>query len=65
MTTKEQKLQNAKIRLALRTGDLPYKFTDRYEKSYRKIIYELGVELGIKFKVNKVGERWTISINCE
>lgn len=62
MTPKEQKIQNASIRLALRKGDLPYVFFDKNEKTYRKLIYESGKELGVKFKVNKIGERWSIDI---
>lgn len=60
--TKEQKIINASIRLALRTGNLPYQFQDKDEKDYRKIVYSVGRELGIKFKVQKVGDLWTICI---
>ena len=36
MTKKEQAIQNARIRIAIRSGELPYHFTDNLEKSYRK-----------------------------
>lgn len=57
---KEQKILNARLRLALRTGDLPFVFEDEYEKDYRKIVYQMGRELGEKFTVRKVGTTWTI-----
>ena len=62
MTKREQKLQNAKIRMALREGKLPYQFTDSEEKNYRKLVYEMGREIGCKFTVAKVRDLWTISI---
>lgn len=62
MTKKEQKLKNAKIRMALREGKLPYIFIDNDEKSYRKIVYEMGKEIGVKFTVKKAKDVWTISI---
>lgn len=59
---KEQKLKNAELRLAVRQGRLPYVFEDKYEKNYRKIVYELGREMNKKFSVTKIGEKWTIDI---
>ncbi len=59
---KQQKITNAKIRLAVREGLLPYTFVDKDEKTYRKIVYELGKELGKKFTVTKIGEQWSIDI---
>ena len=61
MTDKEQKILNTRLRLALRTGELPFTFTDDQEKDYRKIVYSVGVEMGKKFTANKVGNFWTIS----
>lgn len=61
MTKKEQAIQNARIRIAIRTGELPYSFTDAMEKSYRKIIYETGKEIGRKLTVRKSGENWVIN----
>lgn len=56
-----QKIQNAKLRLALRSGELPYRFQDPDEKTYRKIVCAVGRELGKKFRVNKNGEQWEVS----
>lgn len=58
---REQKILNTRLRLALRTGDLPFMFVDEHEKDYRKIVYSVGVEMGKKFTANKVGSNWTIS----
>ena len=60
-TVAEQKILNARLRLALRTGDLPFKFIDPQDKDYRKIVYAIGVEVGKKFSANKVGDKWTIT----
>lgn len=59
---KQQKIINAKIRLAVREGQLPYTFVDKDEKTYRKIVYELSKELGKKFTVTKVKDQWSIDI---
>ena len=48
-TRDEQKILNTRLRLALRTGALPFRFIDDQEKHYRKIIYSTGVEVGKKF----------------
>ena len=55
-TRDEQKILNTRLRLALRTGALPFRFIDDQEKHYRKIIYSTGVEVGKKFTANKDGE---------
>ena len=62
MTKAEQKILNAKIRLAMRTGDLPFTFVDKFDKDYRKIVYMTGVELNKKFTVQKRKSVWTISL---
>ena len=59
-TVAEQKILNARLRLALRTGNLPFRFIDDQEKHYRKIIYSMGVEVGKKFTANKDGNVWTV-----
>ena len=61
MTNKEQRNQNAELRLRIRKGELPYTFVDKDDKRYRKIIYEMGLEMGRKFPCNKKGDVWTIS----
>ena len=61
MTKKEQRNQNAELRLRIRKGELPYTFVDKDDKRYRKIIYEMGLEMGRKFPCNKKGDVWTIS----
>ena len=58
---KQQQIINAKIRLAVREGLLPYTFTDKHENTYRKGGYALGKELGKKVKVTKIGEQWNIT----
>ena len=59
-TRDEQKILNTRLRLALRTGALPFRFIDDQEKHYRKIIYSIGVEVGKKFTANKDGNVWTV-----
>ena len=59
-TRYEQKILNTRLRLALRTGALPFRFIDDQEKHYRKIIYSTGVEVGKKFTANKDGNVWTV-----
>ena len=61
MKKKEQRNQNAEIRLKIRKGELPYTFVDKDEKRYRKIVYQMGLEMGRKFPCNKKGDVWTIS----
>ena len=59
-TRDEQKILNTRLRLALRTGELPFRFIDSQEKDYRKIVYAIGVEVGKKFTANKDGNVWTV-----
>ena len=59
-TRDEQKILNTRLRLALRTGALPFRFIDDQEKHYRKIIYSTGIEVGKKFTANKDGDVWTV-----
>ena len=59
-TRDEQKILNTRLRLALRTGALPFRFVDDQEKHYRKIIYSTGIEVGKKFTANKDGNVWTV-----
>ena len=59
-TRDEQKILNTRLRLALRTGAIPFRFVDDQEKHYRKIIYSTGVEVGKKFTANKNGNVWTV-----
>ena len=59
-TRDEQKILNTRLRLALRTGALPFQFIDSQEKDYRKIVYAIGVEVGKKFSANKDGNVWTV-----
>ena len=61
MKKKEQKIQNAELRLKIRKGELPYTFVDKDEKRYRKIVYQMGVEMGKKFSCTKKDDVWTIS----
>ena len=61
-TVAEQKILNARLRLALRTGNLPFRFIDPQDKDYRKIVYAIGVEVGKKFSANKDGDKWTITV---
>ena len=59
-TRDEQKILNTRLRLALRTGAMPFRFIDDQEKHYRKIIYSTGIEVGKKFTANKNGNVWTV-----
>ena len=61
MKKQKQKIQNAEIRLKIRKGELPYTFVDKDEKRYRKIVYQMGVEMGKKFSCTKRDDVWTIS----
>ena len=58
-----QKIQNAELRLKIRKGELPYIFVDKDEKRYRKIVYQMGVEMGKKFSCTKKDDVWTISVS--
>lgn len=58
----EQRIKNAQLRMALRRGQLPYRFTDEQDRRYRQIVYEIGVETGQKFSVTKNGDEWTVDV---
>lgn len=61
MTNREQKLLNARLRIAMRSGELPFTFEDEQEKNYRKIVYETGREMGCRFTATKTGSKWVIN----
>ena len=61
-TKSAQQLLNAEIRLAVRKGELPFTFVDSDEKTYRKIVYQLGKETGRKLSCTKINDKWTIDI---
>ena len=61
-TKSAQQLLNAEIRLAVRKGELPFTFIDNDEKTYRKIVYQLGKEMGKKFSCTKIDDKWIIDI---
>lgn len=58
---KEEKILAKELRVALRSGNLPFQFLDEYERRYRRTVYDVGRELGVKFTVNKVDDVWTIN----
>ena len=57
----EEKILAKELRIALRTGNLPFQFVDEYERRYRRTVYDVGRELGVKFTVNKVDDVWTVN----
>ena len=57
----EEKILAKELRVALRSGNLPFQFVDEYERRYRRTVYDVGRELGVKFTVNKVNNVWTIN----
>ena len=60
-STKEQvKEINKRLRHALRSGNLPFRWIDEHERRYRRIAYEMGIETDRQFKVTKVGVNWTV-----
>ena len=63
MNKKEQRNQNAEIRLKIRKGELPYSFVDKDEKRYRQIVWKMGVEMGQKYSCKQKGDVWTISVS--
>ena len=67
MTT-DQKLINSQIRHALATGALPHIVVDSPERDgrIRNLVYQIGVQIGCKFKVEKKGDGvWSIDIASE
>lgn len=62
VTTKEEERILAKeLRVALRTGNLPFQFIDEHERRYRRTVYDVGRELGVKFTVNRGDDVWTVN----
>lgn len=57
----EEKKLAKELRVALRSGNLPFQFVDEYERRYRRTVYDVGRELGIKFTVNKDNNVWTVN----
>ena len=57
----EEKKIAKELRVALRSGNLPFKFLDEYERRYRRTVYDVGRELGVKFTVNKDNNVWTVN----
>lgn len=57
---KEEKKLAKELRVALRSGNLPFQFIDEHERRYRRTVYDVGRELGIKFTVNKNNDVWTV-----
>jgi len=56
----EEKILAKELRVALRTGNLPFQFIDEHERRYRRTVYDVGRELGVKFTVNKENNVWTV-----
>ncbi len=56
----EEKILAKELRIALRSGNLPFQFIDEHERRYRRTVYDVGRELGVKFTVNKVDDVWTV-----
>lgn len=62
VTNKEdEKILAKKLRVALRSGSLPFQFIDEHERRYRRTVYDVGRELGVKFTVNRVNNVWSIN----
>ncbi len=62
VTNKEEEKKLAKeLRIALRTGNLPFQFIDEHERRYRRTVYDVGRELGVKFTVNRENDVWTVN----
>ena len=57
----EEKILAKELRVALRSGKLPFQFVDEYERRYRRTVYDVGREMGVKFTVNKVDDIWTVN----
>lgn len=57
----EEKILAKELRVALRSGNLPFQFIDEYERRYRRTVYDVGRELGVKFTVNRVNNVWTVN----
>ena len=57
----EEKILAKELRIALRSGNLPFQFIDGYERRYRRTVYDVGRELGVKFTVNRDNDVWTVN----
>ena len=57
----EEKILAKELRIALRSGNLPFQFIDEYERRYRRTVYDVGREMGVKFTVNRVDDIWTVN----
>lgn len=57
----EEKILAKELRVALRSGNLPFQFVDEHERRYRRTVYDVGRELGVKFTVNKDNNVWTVN----
>ena len=60
----EQRIINQQLRLALRTGVVPYTFEALNDKEgrTRKIVCEMQIELKKKFSCHKNGKLWIINL---
>lgn len=57
----EEKILAKELRIALRGGNLPFQFIDEHERRYRRTVYDVGRELGVKFTVNRVNNVWSVN----
>ena len=57
----EEKILAKELRVALRSGNLPFQFVDEHERRYRRTVYDVGREMCVKFAVNKVDDIWTVN----
>jgi hypothetical protein len=58
---KEEKILAKELRVALRSGNLPFRFIDEHERRYRRTVYDVGRELGVKFTVNRDNDVWMVN----
>ena len=57
----EEKILAKELRVALRSGNLPFQFIDEHERRYRRTVDDVGRELGVKFTVNRDNDIWTVN----
>ena len=57
----EEKILAKELRIALRSGNLPFQFVDEHERRYRRTVYDVGREMGVKFAVNRDNDVWTVN----
>jgi hypothetical protein len=60
LTREQVKDINKRLREALRNGILPFRWRDEHERRYRRIVYEMSLETGRRFKVTKTGVDWVV-----